>query len=68
MCAPLAGAAREYIVVHALREKLGLESAPTVAVGSRLEEAVRDWAELETLCRACRDLPFLLVVRVRGLS
>ncbi|CAM9600417.1 unnamed protein product [Ectocarpus fasciculatus] len=56
-------AAQEDVVAYAVREKLGLDLSPTVVVGSRLEEAVRDWGELEELCRACEGLPFLLSVR-----
>lgn len=53
-------------MLFAVREKLGFDKSPIVEVGSRLEEAVRDWGELEELCQACRGLPFILSARVRG--
>lgn len=59
--------AQEDVVAYAVREKLGLDLSPAVVVGSRLEEAVKGWRELEELCRACEGLPFLLSVRVRGI-
>ena len=60
--------ARERLLTHTLRGQLGLDRAPVVTVGSRLEDAVRDWGELEGLCGACHGLPFLLSVRVRWRS
>ncbi|CAB1118326.1 unnamed protein product [Ectocarpus sp. CCAP 1310/34] len=56
-------AAQEDVVAYAVREKIGLNLSPTVVVGSRLEEAVKGWGELEELCRVCEGLPFLLSVR-----
>lgn len=53
-------------MAYAVREKIGLDLSPTVVVGSRLEEAVKGWGELEELCRVCEGFPFLLSVRVRG--
>eukprot|EP00904_Undaria_pinnatifida_P004108 jgi/Undpi1/13699/HiC_scaffold_9.g03353.m1 len=55
--------AQEHLLMHPFRGQLRLDRFPLVTVGSRLEEAVGDWGELDGLCRACHGLPFLLAVR-----
>lgn len=65
--AAFVGSERERFFSHGILPLLGLDVSPNITVGSRLEEAVRDNRELESLCQACESLPFLLSVRVSEL-
>lgn len=59
-----AQAARESILMYSVRKQLGFNKSPSVLIGSRLEEAVRDGEELHQLCRICHGRPFIISARV----
>ncbi|CAM9341773.1 unnamed protein product, partial [Sphacelaria rigidula] len=55
--------ARESILMYSVRKQLGFNKSPSVLIGSRLEEAVRDGEELHQLCRICHGRPFIISAR-----